>query len=632
MKSMKQSKTNSFFNNEETLVIAKEKFLWAKSLVNDDVPERIYNFTTTGGEPLTLASNFPYEVWVDGKFIGDGGHRCANGEALADYWYETKNATEVLVRLHWMNPAATRVYFRCLFEDPFFVGLPSEKEWKCSIENKIHFGAKVCEQLPRQTIVTKAHNTDISLVPAKLFTDWKILLSPISRSNFIPIELKLIQSTIIKVLKQKAFKPSTAANIALYVREEQPCDLICETFDLGQIALYRFEIKTENSECVLTYSEVSSFDEAVATSSRAKVQMADAFVEEIQTGVFGFRGCRYVHVLYEVNTTKPILKGWRREYPLEWKTVIADTVDYPIIEACRNNLIACVDGGVVDTCWRERSQWTGDLRMSSKALRSLTNNLEVIDLALHQIAKSYDPKNGMISGAWPIWTPGEYLPIPTFHLSFCLTAIEHDPELKRDPLVKSVVNNSIEFWTKHYLQDGLIQGMRGWYFTDWDPTDAMVAASRMPIDDISPHAVCNAWWSELCDTMAPNLAIQASVFDAAFWTGEAYSLTFKESKNSPHASATAITCSSGKDKRLEALSYLEAEISNGNLRKRVTPYFAYFIANALRYVSIERSMKFIREYYGPIARDFGTIYEKTEANASLAHSWSIGIVPWLLQK
>jgi hypothetical protein len=46
--------------------------------------------------------------------------------------------------------------------------------------------------------------------------------------------------------------------------------------------------------------------------------------------------------------------------------------DEAIVAACRANLIACVDGGAVDTCWRERAQWTGDLRMSTAALGALT--------------------------------------------------------------------------------------------------------------------------------------------------------------------------------------------------------------------------------------------------------------------
>jgi hypothetical protein len=62
--------------------------------------ERILLFETAGGRPLTLASNCPYEVWLDGRFAGDGGHRCVPGEALADRWPEAAAARTVRVRVY----------------------------------------------------------------------------------------------------------------------------------------------------------------------------------------------------------------------------------------------------------------------------------------------------------------------------------------------------------------------------------------------------------------------------------------------------------------------------------------------------------------------------------------------------
>ena len=48
--------------------------------------------------------------------------------------------------------------------------------------------------------------------------------------------------------------------------------------------------------------------------------------------------------------------------------------------------------------------------MSAAALTALAENPEVIDLALHQIAQSYNPQTGMVNGAWPIWRPGADFP------------------------------------------------------------------------------------------------------------------------------------------------------------------------------------------------------------------------------
>ena len=234
-----------------------------------------------------------------------------------------------------------------------------------------------------------------------------------------------------------------------------------------------------------------------------------------------------------------------------------------------------------------------------------------------------------MNGAWPIWRPGADFPIPPFHLAFCLTALEHDPDLGRDPLVRRVVEDSLALWSRVYLRDGLVQGMPGWYFTDWDPTDPGVAANGRPYP--GPHAVCNAWWNEWCDRMAPALAVAPTSFDAAFWGGRCYALTADKSGDSPHATAAAVNSSAGRHRLAEALRYLEEEVASGRLAGRVTPYFACFVARAFGQESPGRARRFIREFYGPIAREYGTIYEKTSAASSLAHGWSIGFVEALVR-
>jgi hypothetical protein len=300
-----------------------------------------------------------------------------------------------------------------------------------------------------------------------------------------------------------------------------------------------------------------------------------------------------------------------------------------IIDACRVNLIACTDGGAVDTCWRERAQWTGDLRMSAMALRSLTNNSEIIDLALHQIAQSYNPKTGLVNAVWPVLRPSEGFQIPQFHLAFCLTALEHDPELKRDSLVRQVVHNSLKAWQLLYLQDGLVQGMPSWYFTDWDSTD--LAAAGRDNSTTGAHAVCNAWWNEWCELIAPEYKISPEVYDSAFWTGQSYALTAKKSRDSPHATAAALNSSVGRHHIQESLDYLEKEIATNRLSARVTPYFAYFVACALRHIS-EKNLEIYRRFYEPIVLKYGNIFEKTSGEASLTHGWSVGIVSFLLSK
>lgn len=599
----------------------------------ESAPEQIFLLEAPGGKPLTLVSNYPYELWLDGMFIGDGGHRCTPGEALADYWEVCADAKIVLVRLHWLDPKQTSVLYRCLFEDAFFASLPPSVTWKCSLDNSVRFAARASAQLPRQNIILQESEAQLCLTlqRASLINPWKILRSPIEKARFVGVEPKLISSQFLKSQEKGQFRPQEAQNIALYVRDYRPCDLKCDTYDLGQIALHRFEVKTGSSPCVLYYSEVASFEEVASTRYRAKVQLADAISERLdKASPFGTRGCRYVHVLYaHTDQTSPVIQVWRREYPLKWKAVKVTCTDAVIVAACRANLIACVDGGVVDTCWRERAQWTGDLRMSALALRSLANNPEVVNLALHQIAQSYNSRTGLVNGAWPVLHPQADFPIPLFHLSFCLTALEQYPDLQGDPLVRRVVHDSFMTWRKHYLSDGLVHGMPGWYFTDWDSTDLAAAGRDKPYP--GPHAVCNAWWNELCEYLAPEQAVSSKAYDNAFWMGQAYALTTDKLRDSPHATAVALNSSVGCNYIQQSLCYLEREISCGRLAQRVTPYFGYFVAQALRHISQERVIAFVQDFYKPIAQVYGTIYEKTSGNASLAHGWSVGFASLLIR-
>jgi hypothetical protein len=129
----------------------------------------------------------------------------------------------------------------------------------------------------------------------------------------------------------------------------------------------------------------------------------------------------------------------------------------------------------------------------------------------------------------------------------------------------------------------------------------------------------------LCDRVAPAAAVYRATFDRAFWTGRAYSLTTDRSRDSPHATAAALNSSAGRHRLAEGLRYLEGEVRSGRIAERVTAYYAYFVARALAQDSRERALAFIQGFYGPIAETYGTIYEKTSGNASLAHGWSVAV-------
>jgi hypothetical protein len=278
--------------------------------------------------------------------------------------------------------------------------------------------------------------------------------------------------------------------------------------------------------------------------------------------------------------------------------------------------VACVDGGVVDTCWRERTQWAGDLRMSALALRALADNPEVVTHALRQIATSYDETYAMVQGAWPVKTPafrGQFM--PTYHLAFCLTALEQQVT---DPLVCYVVGRSLRRWQQKYVRDGLLRDLPGWYFTDWDPVNEEAAQKKTR----GAHAVANCWYYEACTRVGLS-SIEVASFDRTFWIESAGAYRLVERGGpSPHATAAALSSLPGT----RGLAYLRDE---GPVRQRVSPYFAYFVAAALGRFSPEEMIAFIKSYYGPMASRHGSLYEKVGDGASLAHGWSVGIASLL---
>jgi hypothetical protein len=580
------------------------------------VEECVLLWRTAGGRRLRLASNYPYEVWLDRVFAGDGGLRCAPGEALLDEWDATA-AREVWVRLHYLSARRASVWYRCLFDDPFLWDL-DRPDWQCFADASVRFGAKMTRRLSRQNLLSgpPAPGAALPLERVDPQFSWQLCPRGVGAARYIPVPLDSPRTITLEARKRGFFAPTEVDNAVLYVRDRTPAGLCCTSLDLGQIALHRFEVST-TGPVVLCYGEAPGFAETWGSANRANVHLADAAGAGAGGAApFGARGCRYVHVVHRAG--EPFtLRAWRREYPLRWKEVpSADPVLRGILDACRRNLVACVDGGVVDTCWRERTQWAGDLRMSALALRALADNPEVAAHALRQIATSYDEAHAMVQGAWPVKTPafrGQFM--PTYHLAFCLAALEQGAT---DPLVCGVVSRSLRRWQQKYVRDGLLRDLPGWHFTDWDPVNEEAAQKKTR----GAHAVVNCWYYEACTRLGlPSIDVRR--FDQTFWmeSAGAYRLT-ERGAPSPHGTAAALTSLPVT----RGLAYLRAD---GPVRQRVSPYFAYFVAAALGKFSSEEMIAFIKRYYGPMASRHGTLYEKIDDGASLAHGWSVGIA-WLL--
>ena len=211
----------------------------------------------------------------------------------------------------------------------------------------------------------------------------------------------------------------------------------------------------------------------------------------------------------------------------------------------------------------------------------------------------------MVQGAWPVKTP-EFRDqlMPTYHLAFCLSALEQEVS---DPLVCGVVRRSLQAWQRQYLRDGLLRDLPGWHFTDWDPVNEDAARKTIARGPCRGQLLVLRGLRRLG---LPSIDLQA--LHAAFWveTAGAYRL-LEHGGPSPHATAAALASLPAA----QGLDYLRDE---RQVRRRVSPYFAYFVALAMGKFSREEMIAFIKSYYGPLASRHGTICEKVADTASLA--------------
>jgi hypothetical protein len=551
------------------------------------------------------------------------------GEVLADAWPECAQAVRVVVKVRWIDPGRTECLHRDVFADAFIHF--SAGTWTIARDASLSFRAKYSGQLPRQCVVRASSGPD-GLAPQEPTAfdmhNWRVVPSPLKRARFVDVPLTSADPLALHVAGRWA--PERAEDVGAHLRDvvfrgrQAEGMLFGETYDLGAIALHRFELDAKGSACALVYSEVPRFDDNWRTRSRSKVSLVDAVAGDApNAALFGVRGCRYVHVL-SASEERPVLRAQRREYPLTWRTVNVEPGLERVVDACRANLVACVDGGIVDTCWRERAQWTGDLRMSSIALRALCDNAEVTENALHQVAQSYDAARAMVKGVSPVHNSTHDLFIPQFHLAFCHAVLEHraraGASVPRD-LVDVVRATTVQWRSQlRHVRDGLVQHIPGWSFTDWDPEDERHEGKNTPE---APNAVVNAWWLDLCARLDVPSGVTAEAFDAAFKRDVGYGLFANDGRSSIHASAVAATCGAGDSDH--ALAHLDAAHARGDISRRVTPYFAYFVALAFAERSREDALRFARDHYGPIAQRWGTIVERTNSDYSLAHGWSVAI-------
>lgn len=165
---------------------------------NDNEKEIIYLITTTNRTNLSLASNFPYELWINDKFIGIGGHRCADTEIYIDNWPNLLTTDMITIKYQWFNSTTCNIWYRRIFPIAVFVDLNSTSQWNLNMDNTIKIGNKISPQLPHQNIISKSHqhnsfNHTLSILDECPYT---IKQLPVKPCEYIDVTPKLIKKII----------------------------------------------------------------------------------------------------------------------------------------------------------------------------------------------------------------------------------------------------------------------------------------------------------------------------------------------------------------------------------------------------------------------------------------------------
>jgi hypothetical protein len=103
-----------------------------------------------------------------------------------------------------------------------------------------------------------------------------------------------------------------------------------------------------------------------------------------------------------------------------------------------------LDGGIMSSPWRDRTQSTDPACAAAQVVSKFTLNVEVVEFVLSQIADTYNPYVAMVAASSPSPAHTAPLYIPLQHLQFCMTVANLLPTSHR--IFRNVVHPSLVAW------------------------------------------------------------------------------------------------------------------------------------------------------------------------------------------
>jgi hypothetical protein len=142
-------------------------------------------------------------------------------------------------------------------------------------------------------------------------------------------------------------------------------------------------------------------------------------------------------------------------------------------------------------------------------------------------------------------------------------------------------------------------------------------------------------FDEICCILKINSGVDKKIFNDSFYKDDLFSI-YKNSDGNLHSTIGILANKNSKlldrDQIEKGIMYLNIYIDNDleGIKNKVTAYYAYFIAKSLHNYDSDKTIDFINKYYLDMVSKYGTLYEKTNDLSSMAHSWSVGIIEFLV--
>lgn len=593
-------------------------------------PEFYYTLSTNTSVDLFIGSTFIYDVFVDDEFytrVEDDSY--VENDITICHFYKIKlnqKFSKVTIRVQYLDNSLHVSHRQILKNNFVAIGNFIYDEWKAYNILGIECGVKINDKLSHQL---KILNEETNEIPIRILDNFD--------KKCVHSKIKLMKNTLIK---NPIITTNTTKNLNVELENSDIFNSIlkkkhkythCDIYDLGKMGLYRICINTQNSgSCVIIYTQSNDLVQVSSKCNWRKVAIGDYIESGIDVVIPRTTGCRYIFIYY--TNIAPNINIYYLNYPLIMKP--AKKLDVKLKKAIVDTLVGCLDNGkLVDTPWRERAQWAGDVRIAISTLKKLSNNPEIANNCLHQFARTYNPSIGMISAISPY--NEENLIIPTYHLQYCIAIVETYQKLASRPIIlQNILTDTVQKWKKIYLKNGILRNVSGWHFMDWDDVDD--ETSSQSIKSVNAHCGLNCLWYKLCNLMQIKSEIDLKTFEDTFYIKDKGFKLMQNSTNvSFHASVMVATTNIGqkyksiiRDVILQTIKFETTKNISKQNNFKFTPYFGFFIAYAMKRLGIDTN-EFIQKFYKPMLDFSTTLCERYGHDSSNCHVWSTGIIDYI---